>query len=78
MRPTILALLTTAALAAGCGGETKPIIERDTGAVTSPGTTQAYERGGADGSGADGKLGSEDPQDRGGIGAGPDSSGERE
>lgn len=77
MRPTLLALLA-GTLLAGCGGETDPILERDAGAVTAPGTTQPYERGGADGSGADGNLGSEDPEERGGIGAGPDSSGERE
>lgn len=71
--------MLAALLLGGCGGgETEAIIERDTRAVTSPDTTQPYERGGADGSGADGQLGSEDPEDRGGIGAGPDSSGERE
>ena len=77
MRTTLLAILAAAFLA-GCGDEREPIIEHDTRAITAPGTTDPYETGGADGSGADGRPGSKDPQQRGGIGAGPDSSGERE
>ena len=84
MRRLLLPVLITASLAAACGEEVEDrAVERDTPAITSPGTTIPYENGGgdgsgADGSGADGQLGSEDPEDRGGIGAGPDSSGERE
>ena len=77
MRSTLLALVAAAVLA-GCGEDREPIVEGDTRAVTAPGTTFPYERGGADGSGADGNPGSKDPEDRGSIGAGPDSSGERE
>ena len=79
MRRTPLALLVAAAFPlAGCGEKSPdPIIERDARAITSPGTNQAYETGGADGSGADGVLGSEKAEPRGGVGAGPDKSGER-
>ena len=77
MRRTLVALLAARALV-GCGGQAEdPPIERDTRAITSPGTTVPYERGGADGSGADGNAGDEDPERRGGIAAGPDKSDER-
>ena len=77
MHRSVLAVLAVATLA-GCGQEDlSPPIERDAGAVTSPGTGIPYEQGGADGSGADGNAGDRDPESRGGVAAGPDSSDER-
>ena len=77
MRSALAALLALGVLA-GCGSDVPNVpIERDTKAVTSPGTTIPYELGGGDGSGADGDPGTKDPSSRGGIAAGPDRSGER-
>ena len=71
MRPLLLPLLITASLAAACGEDVEDrAVERDTPAITSPGTDIPYESGGGDGSGADG---SEKSNDRGGIAAGPDT-----
>jgi hypothetical protein len=73
MRRLLLPLLITASLAAACGEEVEDrAVERDTPAITSPGTTIPYENGGGDGSGADG---SEKANKRGGIAAGPDNPG---
>ena len=73
MRRLLLPLLITASLCAACGDEVEDrAVERDTPAITSPGTTIPYEQGGGDGSGADG---SEKANDRGGIAAGPDQPG---
>jgi len=64
--------LTTAA----CGDSVEDrAVERDTPAITSPGTSIPYEQGGGDGSGADG---SEAAQDRGGVAAGPDTPAPRD
>ena len=70
MRHIALSALVVAALAAGCGGDTKPIRGEDAPAITSPGTTIPYENGGADGSGADGREAS---AERGGVAAGHDT-----
>ena len=69
MRPKHLLVPLLAVLAAGCGSEVEMIRGDDAPSVTVPGGA-VYENGGADGSGADG---SESRQDRGGIGAGPDT-----
>jgi hypothetical protein len=66
-----LVLLTIATSLAACGeGVEDRAVERDTPAVTAPGTTIPYEVGGGDGSGADGSA---QPNPRGGIAAGPDN-----
>lgn len=70
MRSALL-VLSIATFAAACGEEIEDrAVERDTPAITSPGTTIPYENGGGDGSGADG---SEKANERGGVGAGPDT-----
>jgi hypothetical protein len=63
------AVVAASALAAGCGGDVKPISGRDAPAITSPGTTIPYEDGGADGSGSDGRR---EEESRGGVAAGRD------
>ncbi|HEX2085083.1 MAG TPA: hypothetical protein VHF89_05330 [Solirubrobacteraceae bacterium] len=63
----VLAALAAAALLGGCGSEDPDPTTGGAPAVTSG---QAYESGGADGSGADG---SEDTTPRGGVAAGPDT-----
>jgi hypothetical protein len=74
-RPTIT-LLALALLAAGCGEEVPDrAVERDTPAITSPGSAIPYEQGGGDGSGSDG---SEDAHPRGGVAAGPDTPAPRD
>ena len=66
----VLLLILIVVLPAGCGEDVPDReVERDTPAVTAPGTELSYEGGGADGSGADG---SERRHPRGGIAAGPD------
>lgn len=75
VRRSLVPVLALAALAvAGCGGEdTKTVTEASPGdqpGLTTPNTGREYENGGADGSGADG---TESPESRGGIAAGPDS-----
>lgn len=73
MRSSGLLVVLVTALAAGCGEDVPDLpVQRDTPAVTAPGTDRAYEQGGADGSGADG---SETPNARGGVAAGPDERG---
>ena len=69
MRQLSLIALAVVALA-GCGEDIEPIRGGAAPAVTSPGTTNAYETGGADGSGADGR---ETASPRGGVGGGHDS-----
>ena len=72
----LLLVLLIAAPAAGCGEDVPTrAVERDTPAVTSPGTDLPYESGGGDGSGADG---SEQSNPRGGIAAGPDNQAREE
>ena len=71
MKTRASVLLVAILLLAGCGEDVPDrAVERDTPAVTSPGTGLAYENGGGDGSGADG---SENSNPRGGIAAGPDN-----
>ena len=75
LRRSLLSVLALGALAAtGCGGDdTKTVTEASPGdvpGITTPNTERQYENGGADGSGADG---TESPEARGGIAAGPDS-----
>ena len=71
-----LVVLTIATSLAACSEEVEDrAVERDTPAITSPGTTIPYENGGGDGSGADG---SEKAQPRGGIAAGPDTPAPRD
>ena len=74
MRSLVLPVLVlAAAVAGGCGDDVPDLpVQRDTPAVTAPGTDRAYEQGGADGSGADG---SEKRNRRGGVAAGPDIPG---
>jgi hypothetical protein len=66
-RHLIAALLAAAALAAACGSEDPRPSSGGAPAVTSG---EAFELGGADGSGADG---SEESAPRGGVAAGPDT-----
>ena len=66
-RHVLAALLSAAALAAGCGEEEPEPSSGGAPAVTSG---EAYELGGADGSGADGL---EERAPRGGVAAGPDT-----
>ena len=66
-RHLLAALLTAALLAAGCGDEDPAPTTGGAPAVTSG---DAFELGGADGSGADG---SEETAPRGGVSAGPDT-----
>ena len=69
---TAIALaIAAAAPLAGCGDEAEPIRGEEAPAITAPGTTFPYENGGADGSGADGR---EQPDPRGGIAAGHDTT----
>lgn len=69
-------VLTIATGLAACGEEVEDrAVERDTPAITSPGTTIPYENGGGDGSGADG---SEKANPRGGIAAGGDTPAPRD
>ena len=75
LRRSLLSVLALSALiGAGCGGDdTKTVTEASPGdqpGVTTPNSDRQYENGGADGSGADG---TESPEARGGIAAGPDS-----
>jgi hypothetical protein len=75
MRLALVALTIALPLAA-CGEEVEDrAVERDTPAITSPGTTIPYENGGGDGSGADG---SEKANPRGGIAAGGDTPAPRD
>jgi hypothetical protein len=60
-------LIATALLGSGCGSEEPEPSSGGAPAVTSG---EAYERGGADGSGADGE---ERDAPRGGVAAGPDT-----
>lgn len=73
-RPLVSGLALSALAIAGCGGDdTKTVTEASPGdqpGITTPNSGRAYENGGADGSGADGV---EEPEQRGGIAAGPDS-----
>jgi hypothetical protein len=73
MRRSTLPLLVAAALlAGGCGGDEDELAPSPaTPAVTAPGTDEAYERGGADGSGADGR---QERHPRGGVAGAADSS----
>ena len=73
----LLPILAAVALTAtACGDDVEDrAVERDTPAITSPGTTIPYEAGGGDGSGADG---SEKAQPRGGVAAGPDTPAPRD
>ena len=66
-RHLVTALLALALLAGGCGSKDPEPSEGGAPAVTSG---QAFELGGADGSGADGE---EKDSPRGGIAAGPDT-----
>ena len=67
LAPLAAPLLGLALLAGGCGDEEPKPSSGGAPAIT---VEQAYELGGADGSGADGK---EEKADRGGIAAGPDT-----
>ena len=66
-RHLLAALVAVALVAAGCGQKDPEPSSGGAPAVTSG---EAFELGGADGSGADG---SEDTSPRGGIAAGPDT-----
>ena len=67
-RHLVAALLAAALFAVGCG-EKEP--ETSSGGAPAVTSGDAYELGGADGSGADGE---ESKAERGGIAAGPDNA----
>jgi hypothetical protein len=68
--PAALAALALMTVAAGCGEDAEPVSGTDGPAVTAPGTTIPFERGGGDGSGSDGRV---EDADTGGVAGGRDA-----